>query len=67
MATSSRLKTVDGKYYAPEDFVKKCVDENTDAISGAISGDVNPKIQELQNNVSEVQGIISSFFTMNTL
>ena len=45
MATSSRLKTVDGKYYATEDFVKKCVDENTDAISGAISGDVNPKIQ----------------------
>ena len=28
MATSSRLKTVDGKYYATEEYVKKYVDEN---------------------------------------
>lgn len=73
MATSSRLKTVDGKYYATEEYVKKYVDENLneeilsgdigEAISGAVLSQVNP----LQAEITEVHETINNLFTMNTL
>lgn len=75
MATSSKLKTADGKYYATEDYVKSYVDENTltqDEISGTVSGIISNEISGKAdlNDVytkEEVSEIISGLFSMNTI
>lgn len=75
MATSSKLKTANGKYYATEDYVKSYVDENSltplevnEAISGIVSTEISGKANS--NDVytkEEVSQIISGFFSMNTI
>lgn len=75
MATSSKLKTANGKYYATEDYVKTCIDDkiiNSIQISGAISDFISNEISEKANSKDvytkeEVSEIISGLFSMNTI
>ena len=75
MATSSKLKTANGKYYATEDYVKSYVDENSltssnlnEAVSGIVSNEISGKanINDVYTK-EEVSQIISGFFSMNTI
>lgn len=75
MATSSKLKTANGKYYATEDYVKSYVDENSltssnlnEAVSGIVSNEISGKanINDVYTK-EEISQIISGFFSMNTI
>lgn len=77
MATASRLKTVDGKYYATEEYVQKSINENIeesvvsgeigDALSGILSEKINPQLENLQSNVNNMEEKIINFLSMNTI
>lgn len=76
MATSSRLKTVDGKYYATEEYVKNYIDENLEtSLSSVIVneiGDIQESLSGKANSSDvytkeETNQQIINFFIMNTL
>lgn len=68
MATSSRLKTADGKYYATEDYVKSYVNENIEDEFENINDSLSGKADvDTVYTKEEVQQIISGLFTMNTI
>ena len=75
MATSSKLKTADGKYYATENYVNEQIAENLSAavlsgnvINVAISDDISGKANASDVYTKEETDVqIVNFFTMNTL
>ena len=63
MATSSRLKTADGKYYATEEFVDRKIEESTISgnIKDAISDEVTEKLSDVQTLIDEKANLSSTY------